>query len=175
MSTPVTLANTESAVQDAVNKLLISAAAKHGIAVADLPHEAIEDATRYAREQVESDQRNQANEFFHLYQQEKARRELAEKQISAVRENRTARSDMRTVDTMEQVRGRMGHAAWFQLSEAQKLSALGLDPASIDKSQLRTLFGRHTDTAAAVDFAKVNQYRYAQLRQAALALNITGK
>jgi hypothetical protein len=36
-------------------------------------------------------------------------------------------------------------------------------------------FGRNTDTAAAVDYAKVNGYRYKQLRQAALALNITGK
>jgi hypothetical protein len=50
-----------------------------------------------------------------------------------------------------------------------------LDPASVDKAQLRTLFGRNTDTAAAVDFSKVNPYRYKQLREAALALNITGK
>ena len=76
---------------------------------------------------------------------------------------------------MEQVRDRMGRATWFQLSEAGKLTALGLDPSSVDKTQLRSLFGKSTDTAFAVDFMKTNPHRYKQLRQAALALDITGK
>ena len=96
-------------------------------------------------------------------------------QLGAVRENRAAKADTRTVDTMEQVRERVGRATWFQLSESGKLTALGLDPSTVDKMQLRTLFGAKTDTALAVDFAKTNPYRYRQLRQAALALNITGK
>jgi hypothetical protein len=166
---------TEAAVNQAADRLIQASCQKHGIAVADLPASAIEDARRTAREMVESDQRNQQNEFFHLYNKEKAARESAEAQLGAVRDGRTARADARTVDSMEQVRDRMGRPTWFQLSEAGKLTALGLDPSTVDKTQLRSLFGAKSDCAYAVDFQKVQPYRYRQLKQAALALNITGK
>ncbi len=166
---------TEAAVNAATDNLIQAACSKHGITLAQLPPEAIEDARRTAREMVESNQRNQQNEFFHLYQQQKAETEALKAQLGAVRENRTAKADTRTVDSMEQVRDRMGRATWFQLPESGKLTALGLDPSTVDKTQLRALFGRHTDTSLAVDFQKTNPYRYRQLKQAALALNITGK
>jgi hypothetical protein len=171
-STP---AVTEAAVNQATDKLIQAACLKHGITQDQLPAGAVEDARRTAREMVEADTRKQSNEYYHLYNQEKQAREAAEAQLTAVRENRTARADTRTVDTMEMVRERVGRTTWFQLTEAQKLTALGLDPASVDKVQLRTLFGKNTDTAAAVDYARAQPFRYKQLRQAALALNITGK
>ena len=175
LDTSNTTAVTDAAIDAETNRIVAANLAKHNKTIDQLPPGAMEDARRTAREMVESDQRNQNNEYFHLYNQQKAEAEALKTQLGAVRENRTARADTRTVDTMEQVRERVGRANWFQLSEAGKLTALGLDPATIDKAQLRTLFGKHTDTAAAVDFSKVNGYRYKQLRQAALALDITGK
>jgi hypothetical protein len=179
MSTPTQAATlpviTESAVNEAAEKFIIATCQKHGLTRDQLPAEAVEDARRIAREGLESNQRNQNNEFYHLYTAQKAENEALKAQLGAVRENREARSDKRTVDTMEQVRDRMGRATWFQLTEAQKLSALGLDPSTVDKNQLRTLFGAKSDGSYAVDFQKTNPYRYKQLREAALALNITGK
>ncbi len=166
---------TETDVNAAADQIIARTAAKHGISVSDLPAYAIEDARRTAREMVQSEAAKEQNEYYHLYNQEKAAREAAETSLKAVRENRTARADTRTVDTMEQVRERVGRAAWFQLSEAGKLTAMGLDPATIDRPQLRKLFGAKSDGAFAVDFMKTNPYRYKQLRQAALALNVTGK
>lgn len=166
---------TEAAITAATDKLIASACAKHNITPDQLPQDSIDYARRTAREMVESEAVKEQNEYYHLYNQEKAAREAAETALKAVRENRTARADTRTVDTMEQVRERVGRAAWFQLSEAGKLAALGLDPATIDKPQLRKLFGRHSDGVFAVDYQKVQPYKYKQLKQAALALNITGQ
>jgi hypothetical protein len=166
---------TDRAIREAADKIISATCTKHGITPDQLPEGAIADARRAATEMVESDQRNQSNEYFHLYQQQKQEAEALKAQLGAVRENRTAATDKRTVTSMERTRDLMGRATWFQLSEAQKITALGVDPASVDKAQLRTLFGKATDTSAAVDFMKTNPYRYKQLREVALALNITGK
>jgi hypothetical protein len=178
-STSAPAVNNEAAINAATdaetNRIITATCAKHGIQPADLPAGAVEDARRSAREMVESDARKASNEYYHLYEAQKRENEALKSQLGAVRENRAAKADTRTVDTMEQVRERVGRATWFQLSESGKLTALGLDPSTVDKMQLRTLFGAKTDTALAVDFAKTNPYRYRQLRQAALALNITGK
>jgi hypothetical protein len=171
-TTPVV---TDAAIDAETNRIVAASLAKHNMSIDQLPPGAMEDARRAAKEMLEADARNQSNEYFHLYQQQKQEAEALKAQLGAVRENRTARADTRTVDTMEQVRERVGRATWFQFSEAQKLTALGLDPATVDKNQLRTLFGRNTDTAFAVDFMKTNPYLYKQYRQASLALNITGK
>jgi hypothetical protein len=168
-------AATDRAITAAADKIIASTCLKHGIQPSDLLPNAIEDARMAAREFVEAEARKQDNEYYHLYEQQKAETEALKAQLGAVRENRAAKADTRTVDTMEMIRKRVGRATWFQLSEAGKLSAMGLDPASVDKNQLRTLFGASTDTAFAVDFMKTNPYCYRQLKQAAMALNITGK
>jgi hypothetical protein len=166
---------TETAIRAAADKIIASTCAKHNMTPDQLPAGAVEDARRAAAEMLESDARNQSNEYYRLWEQQRQENEALKAQLGAVRENRAARADTRTVDTMEQVRDRIGRAAWFQLPESGKLTAMGLDPASVDKQQLRSLFGRHTDTALAVDLMKTSPYRYKQLKQAALALNITGK
>jgi hypothetical protein len=124
---------------------------------------------------VESERQNQASPYYALYQSEKAKRELAEKQIAAVRENKVARADDRRVDSMERTRDLMGRDVWFQLSRDQKVASLGVEPSSVDMVQLRALFGKHSDAALAVDYMKTNPYRYRQLREVAKALDVTGK
>lgn len=170
-----TPAETDRAIREAADKLIQASCQKHGISPDQLPPDAIEDARRTAKEMIESDQRKQSNEYYHLYEQQRAENEALKAQLGAVRENKTARTDTRRVDSMEMVRDRMGRAQWFQLSEAQKLTSLGLDPQTVDKQQLRSLFGAKSDGSYAVDFQKTNPFRYRQLREAALALNVTGK
>ena len=70
-----TPAATEAAITSATNKLIQASCLKHGITVDQIPPDAIEDARRTAREMVESDQRKQSNEYFHLYEQQKAEAE----------------------------------------------------------------------------------------------------
>jgi hypothetical protein len=175
----MTLENTETqndrAIREAADKIISSTCQKHGTTPDQLPAGAIDDARRVAAEMVESDVRNQQNEYYLLYEAQKKEMELLKAQLGAVRENKVARTDNRTVDSMERVRDQMGRATWFQLSRDQKVASLGVEPSSVDMVQLRALFGKHTDTALAVDFMKTNPYRYRQLREVALALDVTGK
>ncbi|MGA8742978.1 MAG: hypothetical protein WB561_17460 [Terracidiphilus sp.] len=166
---------TETAIQEAANKLIKAAAEKNGLTFEQVPQAAKDDAYRFARESIESEAVLANNPSHQLYLQAKQENALLKAQLGAVRENRTAKADNRTVDTMERVRDTMGRATWFQLSRDQKVASLGVEPSSVDMVQLRTLFGKHTDTALAVDFAKTSPYRYKQLREVAKALDVTGK
>ena len=164
----------ELAIKTEANRLLATAAERAGIAVAQIPQYAVDEAYKFARESVESEARKQSNEYFHLYEAQKTEIEALKAQIGAVRENRVAKTDDRVVPTMERTRDLMGRAVYYQLSEAQKLSANGIDP-NVDRNRLRELFGRNASTAAAVDLMKVDPFKYRQFREAAKILNITGK
>ena len=168
---------TEAAVNQAADKIISSTCAKYGIQPSQLPAGAVEDARRAAREMVESDARKDSNEYYHLYNQEKQARESAEATLKAVRENRNIAAntaDHRHTVTAERARGLMGREQWYMCTEAQKIQAVDVDPTSVDKVQLRALFGRGHSTADAVDFSKANPRRYAALREVAKALNIYG-
>jgi hypothetical protein len=126
---------------------------------------------------IQSEAAKESNEYYHLYNQEKQAREAAETTLKAVRENRAVASstvDHRHSVTAERARDLMGRHQWFTLTDAQKIQAVDVDPASVDKVQLRALFGRGHNTADAVDFSKANPRRYAALREAAKALGIYG-
>jgi hypothetical protein len=123
----------EAVIKNAATALISAAAAKAGIPVSQVPQSAVDDAFGFARSNFESEERKQSNEYYHLYQQQKADNEALKAQLGAVRENKAATVDNRIVPTVEQVREGMGRAQWYQLSEGQKLTALGIDPASIDK------------------------------------------
>jgi hypothetical protein len=68
----------------------------------------------------------------------------------------------------------MGNEQWFMCTADQRIQAVDVDPKSVDKVQLRALFGRGHSTADAVDFAKANPRRYAALREAAKAIGVYG-
>lgn len=168
---------TEAAITAATDKIIASTCAKHGIQPSQLPDGAVDDARRAAREMLESDARNQSNEYYNLYLQEKQARETAEGTLKIVRENQTTTAN--TVDhrhsvTAERARDLMGRNQWFTLTDSQKIQAVNVDPASVDKVQLRALFGRGHNTADAVDFSKANPRRYAALREAAKAIGVYG-
>jgi hypothetical protein len=165
----------ERAIRDAAAKLISTAAQKAGIAIEEVPQYAKDDAYRFARETVEGEARKQSNEYYLLYEQSKAENAALKTQLGVVRENRAAVTDNRVVQTMERTRDLMGRETYFRLSTAQKLSANGIDPASIDRSRLHELFGKNCSTSAAVDLMKVDPFKYRQLREAAKILDITGK
>jgi hypothetical protein len=178
MSTPMSVALptiSEEAVTREAEKFIQAAILKHGISRESLPQDAVDDARRVAREGLESNQRNQSNEYFHLYEAQKAELAALRNQLGSVRDNRVAASDMRSVDRMETVRARLGELAWAQLTMNGRLQAQGIDPQSADPQLLRRLFGRDTETGFAVDYEKSNPFKYKQLREAAKTLNITGK
>ena len=87
-------------IREAADKIISSTYQKHNITPDQLPPGAIEDAHRVATEMVESERQNQENPYYNLYLQQKQKTDLLETQLTAVRENKVARSDARTVDTL---------------------------------------------------------------------------
>ena len=169
-----TKAATEVTVRAEATRLIVTAAERAGITVAQVPQTAVDEAYKFARESMASEAAKEANEYYHLSEAQKKEIEALKAQLGAVRENRAAKTDERVVPTMENVRDLMGRGAYYQLSEGQKLSANGIDP-SVDRNRLRELFGRNPSTSAAVDLMKVDPFKYRQYREAAKILNITGK
>jgi hypothetical protein len=168
---------TDAAIDAETNRIIAATCVKHGIQPSDLPPGAADDARRAAREMIESEARKDSNEYFHLYNQEKQARETAEATLKAVRENRNIAAntaDHRHTVTAERARALMGNEQWFMCTADQRIQAVDVDPKSVDKVQLRALFGRGHSTADAVDFAKANPRRYAALREAAKAIGVYG-
>ncbi len=74
----------------------------------------------------------------------------------------------------EQIRGRIGNATWFTLSNDAKIRAAGEDPANVSIPELKKLFGRGADTAKALDYSKQNPSDYAKKRELAKLLDLYG-
>lgn len=166
---------TEQAVQNEVDRLIAATCQKHGVTRDQIKDEVIKGAYAAAREMLEGERQKQMNPYVGLYEKSQAEIATLRAQLGAVQERQTAAKDDRHPPTYEMVRDRVGRATWFQLSEGQKLQAMGIDPQTFDKAQARAMFGRNPDTALAVDFKKVNPFRYRQLKEGAMALGITGK
>ena len=172
-----TPAVTEAAITAATDSIIASTCQRRGITPADLPPGAVEDARRAATEMIQSEAAKESNEYYHLYNQEKQARETAEATLKAVRENRTVAAntvDHRHTVTAERARDLMGRNQWFCLTDAQKIQAVDVDPSSVDRLQVRALFGKGADSHTAVDFQRSNPRRYAALREVAKVLNIYG-
>jgi hypothetical protein len=168
---------TDAAIDAETNRIIMASCAKHNIQPSQLPEGAIDDARRAAREMVESESAKESNEYYHLYMQEKAAHAATSATLGAVKQNQgvtTANQNYRHPVTAERARELMGRAQWFMCTEAQKIQAMDVDPKSVDKAQVRALFGKNHDVTAAVDFSKANPRRYAALREVAKALNIYG-
>jgi hypothetical protein len=172
---PVTPEATERAIRTAADKLIQAAAVKHGLSIDEIPPSARDEAYAYARQTVESDQRNQNNEYYLLWEQQKQENALLKTQLGAVRDNKAAAVDNRVVPTLEMTRDRMGRSTWAQLNTNQRIAAIGVQPDSVDRPQLAKLFGRNADHVYASDLMKTSPYRYRQLREVAKILDVTGK
>lgn len=66
----------------------------------------------------------------------------------------------------------LGQTQINRMTRAEKLSALGLEPSSVDEAFLRQCFGRGNDGSAASELHKTSPLRYRQLKEASLLLGI---
>jgi hypothetical protein len=72
------------------------------------------------------------------------------------------------------VKALLGPLALLKMTRDEKLQSLGVDPASVTDDGLKKIFGRGNDGKMGGDLQKTSPARYAQLREAALLLNVYG-
>jgi hypothetical protein len=168
---------TEAEVDREAERLIAATCARHNVTRDNLKDEVIQDAARAAREKLEGERDLANNPYFNLYQQEKAAHAATSATLGAVQQNRTiaaANDNYHHTVTADRARRLMGNTQWFMCTADQKIQAVDVEPQFVDKAQVRALFGKNHDVAAAVDFAKANPKRYAALREVAKCLNIYG-
>jgi hypothetical protein len=159
----------ETAISERTTAIINSTATRHGVDPATFTTAQREDARNSAIEQLT----HESSPFYQQYVEEKQRRELAESQLNALKTSRTNSNTQAAAKVSTQVvRARMG-GDWFRLTDAQRLAAIGADP-NTDRELLRKLFGRGAQSSFVVDFSKAQPQRYADLREAALAVGIYG-
>ena len=70
--------------------------------------------------------------------------------------------------SVERLKAQTGALRYQQMSRAERLTALGVDPATSD-DLLRQLFGRGNDGKLAADLKKADPHKYRVLREGAIA------
>jgi hypothetical protein len=116
-----------------------------------------------------------AVDFEALYRAEKLEKESLQNLQAATRsQSTTAHPSLNTRPSMtaDRVRAINGLGTVHQMSRAQKLQALGVDPSTISDDGLRALFGRKQDGKLAQDLFKTNPGRYRLLKECADILNL---
>jgi hypothetical protein len=110
-----------------------------------------------------------------LYEQQG--RELAElKQVAAAARFNSALS---TVDqnikpsmTVERAKALAGPDAWYRMTEAQRLAAIGQDINTVDRDLLKRTFGRGSDSRLGQDLFKTSALKYRLQKEAAICLGL---
>jgi hypothetical protein len=162
----------ETEVAREATRLIAAAAAKHGLATSEITQDVKDRATAEARVLLESRAQNKGNseDYRALFEASEQRAKLAESQLAALRNVNAPSPGKPMVTKVEQARARVGEVGWFKMSPDQRVAALGVDPASVDKAQLGLLFGKNSDHVSAVAFQRANPKRYAELREVAKVL-----
>lgn len=169
-----TIGISQEQIEARARQIVEQSCQKHNAPVENVSEAQWNDARQTAKLQLEERAELERNPYFNLYQQEKAAHEATRTQLEIVKTNRTSSgTNARAAVTVEQARGRMGNQ-WFLSTDAQKLQALGIDASTINREELRRLFGRSASSHDAVDYQRTNPQRYATLREAAKALGIYG-
>ncbi len=111
-----------------------------------------------------------------LYQAEREKNERMEVAFKAGRfEPATPRPDVRPAMTNDRLRALWGDLRYQKSSEAERITALGGDPSTVDRGLLKRLFGSPADGndgREAQELAKTNMGRYRTLREYAKAIRI---
>jgi hypothetical protein len=166
------IAVTEEAVQVESNRLLAVAAAKHGLAISEIPADVRERATAEARALLEANARNQNSPMAKMYDEARQRAELAEAQLKALRESHIRPEGNVIVETAERARARAGEVGWSRMTVEQRLASIGVDHTIVDKAELSQLFGKNSDHKRASDLHRTDQRRYKTLKETAKVLGI---
>jgi hypothetical protein len=76
--------------------------------------------------------------------------------------------------TADRLKAMLGPVGFLRASRAEKLTGLGLNPSEISDAGLTKLFGKGNNGKESSDLHKTNPFRYRQLREAAIVLNLYG-
>lgn len=166
----VTVTINENTITERANKIIAANAAKHGVDALSFTSEQRDEAKRIALEQLTTE----ADPHYQAYQQEREKNRVLEAQLETLRNSRPApKESVSAPFNHQQVRGRLG-SAFYTLSASQKIAAAGIDPATVNAKELQKLFGRGSDTAAALDYSRQSPADYTKKREIAKLLDIYG-
>jgi hypothetical protein len=113
------------------------------------------------------------SDFESLYTQQKEENARLQAILTAGRVSKpTALQSAKATVLAEQVKAQLGPVTFYKLNRDEKLQAVGVDPKSITNEGLLKIFGRGSDGSVGRDLNNSSPQRYAQLRQAALILNL---
>jgi hypothetical protein len=164
----------EVAVAAETERLLKVAAERNGIPVDDLRVQYNQTAREQAVKNLEEESKR-GTSFKSLYEAERQRRELAETQLGAVRDQRSksATTGPNPHVLITRAKASVGEHIWNQkFTDSQKLAAVGIAPESVDLKEAQRVFGRGAKSQLGIDLSKASPERYRTLKLAALA---TGK
>src|SRR5579872_2655232 len=159
---------TEQQVIARAEQIINSNAAKHGVDPITFSSAQREDARNTAREQLtlENDPHYMA-----LQASREENRQLQAQLTALQSRGPVAPPSGKASFIAEQVRGRLG-SAFYTMSNAQKIAAAGEDPSRVNPAELKKLFGRGSDTKAALDYSRQNPSDYARKRELAKLLDL---
>lgn len=161
-------------IESRARQIVEASCKKHNAPVETVSEAQWNDARSTAKMQLEERAELEKNPYFRLYNEEKAAHAATKTQLDIVKTTRTSSgTTAKAAITVEVARAKMGDQ-WFLGTDNQRLQALGIDPNTINREELRRLFGRGASSHDAVDYQRTNPQRYATLREAAKALSVYG-
>jgi hypothetical protein len=116
-----------------------------------------------------------ASDYEQLYYQSQEKIQELENVIKASRIKPVSEhpsKDAKPGMTDEKLRAQIGANAYGNLSRADKVAALGVDPSTVDEVFLRKCFGKSNSGVEAKELFNSNPLRYRVLKEVAKALNI---
>lgn len=160
----------EAQISERAQQIISANAAKHNVDPASFTSAQREDARNIAIQQLEfeTDPRVIA-----LQASQEENRQLKAQNEALRSRGPVAPPSGQAPFNAAQVRGRLGNT-FFTLSNNQKISAAGVDPASVNVEELRRLFGRGADCKKALDYSRQNPSDYAKKREIARLLDLYG-
>jgi hypothetical protein len=162
---------TEAQINERTNQIIAKNAAEHKVDPSSFTPSQREDARNFAREQLTLE----TNPHYMALQTSREENRQLQAQLDALRSRGPQSAPAGKAHFVaEQVRGRIGNATWFTLSNDAKIRAAGEDPANVSIPELKKLFGRGCDTAKALDYSKQNPSDYARKRELARLLDVYG-
>jgi len=124
-------------------------------------------------EKAEALKAHKPSDFESLYAEQKEENARLQAVITAGRISKPAAPQSAKATVLAaQVKAQLGPVTFYKMTRDEKLQAVGVDPKSITNEGLSKIFGRGSDASVGRDLSNSSPQRYAQLRQAALILNL---
>lgn len=167
----------EHAIKAEAQRILAQTAAKHNVNVEDIGPEVVARAVDQAKANLEREAADESSSYRKLYEQERQRRQTVENTLESIRtqgQKHISPAGGPPVSA-EQAKRRAGDFEWLhRMTPEQKISALGVDPKSVNVKEAAKIFGRNADTKLGSDLMKADPAKYRTLKQVAIAVGVYG-